>query len=341
MASSVRPRERIEPIKREHLPIVRRLAVVAIATALLGVASAAHAEPTAQEKETARALMDQGDESFARGDLETARKAYSGAHAIMHVPTTAIEVAKVEEKLGHLARARDALMEAVRYPRSDAEPKVFTAARASAQTRAAALAERIPSVRIAVEGAPATSSSTTPAIPLRILLDGVAIPPDAADLPLKVDPGSHVVDVQGDAIDATRASFVVAERETKRVVVTVHPRTTRATDSAPRARPLRTVGIVTAGVGAAGIVAGAVFGIVAMTKQDDAGCTDNVCRDDAAADTLRAANTWATLSNVAFIAGGVLAASGVTMWLLSGPSSHERSSTTALELVPFGARGTF
>src|SRR5262249_12998493 len=56
-------------------------------------------EPTAAEKETARTLMDQGDEAFAAKDFPTALKHYKAAHAIMGIPNTGIWVAKAEEAL--------------------------------------------------------------------------------------------------------------------------------------------------------------------------------------------------------------------------------------------------
>ena len=70
----------------------------------------ARAEPTAGDKETARSLMDEGDRKFAAKDFKGALDAYQGAHAIMGVPTTGIEVAKAQEALGLLVEARDTLL---------------------------------------------------------------------------------------------------------------------------------------------------------------------------------------------------------------------------------------
>ena len=49
----------------------------------------AHADPSAADKETARALMNEGRTDRDKGDLKAAVKAFAAADALMHVPTTA------------------------------------------------------------------------------------------------------------------------------------------------------------------------------------------------------------------------------------------------------------
>jgi hypothetical protein len=61
--------------------------------AFLLCTSAALAEPSPGEKETARALMDEGDRKLSKQDLRGALQAYQGADQIMGVPTTGLEVA--------------------------------------------------------------------------------------------------------------------------------------------------------------------------------------------------------------------------------------------------------
>src|SRR5262245_39056748 len=67
------------------------LGVVAGLLVTVAVGSAL-AEPTAAEKETARALVKSGREKRASGDLKGALADFQAAHAVMHVPTTGIEV---------------------------------------------------------------------------------------------------------------------------------------------------------------------------------------------------------------------------------------------------------
>jgi hypothetical protein len=83
----------------------------------------------------------------------------------------------------------------------------------------------------------------------------------------------------------------------------------------------KTVGLVTGGVGILGLGAGAVFGLEALSKKNDANCaSDGACSSQGAVTTQRDAQNAGNLSTVFFIAGGVLAAAGITMFALA-PSS--------------------
>jgi hypothetical protein len=297
----------------------------------LAMARVAHAEPTPQEKETARALMDQGDERFEQKNYAGALEAYAGAHAIMRVPTTAIEVAKAHEKLGHLVEARDALLEAVRYPKSPSEPAAYSSARADAEQQALALGDRIPAVLVRIDGAPKDAV-------MQVTVDRVVLPPPAAKLPLNVNPGRHHIVVTSEDTTQAESDVDVVERETKTVSVRVAPRP-RASGPAPvaeTASPLKTIGVVSAGAGITGMIVGTVFGLSASSQQSDAGCPNNVCRDDASAEKLRDANSAATASNVAFAIGGALTIAGVTLWLLAPKGSRK----TAI-VVPSVLNGRF
>lgn len=304
-------------------------------TLLLPIAARA-GEPTPQEKETARALMDQGDERFEEKNYEAALKAYVGAHAIMRVPTTALEVAKAHEKLGHLVEARDALLEAVRFPKGENEPAAFTTARIDAERHAQELGERIPSLLVNIEGAVAGYEA-------HLTVDRVALPPAAAQLPIKLNPGHHVVLVSSDATYDASAEADLVERQTASVTIKLSPKPISERGRKNPSPALRTAALLTGGVGVVGVGIGAFFGLQASSKQDDANCPDNRCKDAASAEMLRDASSSATLSNVGFIAGGLLVAAGVTMFILSA-SSPEKTSNAArarVHILPTGVAGTF
>src|SRR4051794_38028802 len=96
------------------------LARVAIAGALAAALSAprdAQADPTPAEKETARALLDEGDREVEKKHYEAALKAFLAADAIMNVPTTGIELAKTQVLLGQLVEARDSALRVTRLPK--------------------------------------------------------------------------------------------------------------------------------------------------------------------------------------------------------------------------------
>lgn len=73
------------------------------------------------------------------------------------------------------------------------------------------------------------------------------------------------------------------------------------------------------GAGGACLIAGGVFGFLAKQRHDDA---SNASSARAADDAQRTAQTFATIANVGFVAGAVLAAGGVT-WLLVTPKKRQ------------------
>jgi len=81
-----------------------------------------------------------------------------------------------------------------------------------------------------------------------------------------------------------------------------------------------------------GLGVGSFFGLKAMSKKSDAGCSaDKVCPDVPAADTFRDATNAGKLATIFFVAGGVLAAGGLTLWIFA---PKQESSTVALQLMP-------
>lgn len=103
--------------------------------------------------------------------------------------------------------------------------------------------------------------------------------------------------------------------------------------------PLRLVGFIAAGVGGAALVGGVVTGLMAKSadkKATDA-CKDKVCPLSAEKD-FDSASSLATVTNVLFIGGGVLAAAGVGLIIVGGKSSSGESPQAAsaprLRLTP-------
>src|SRR5579864_2462419 len=106
------------------------------------LAGTAAAEPSAADKETARALMQGARDKRDAHDLKGALDAFQKADAIMHVPTTGYEVAATEAALGLIVEARDKALEILRIPKTTREPPPFLQARQKAQGLADSLAPR-------------------------------------------------------------------------------------------------------------------------------------------------------------------------------------------------------
>lgn len=95
---------------------------------------------------------------------------------------------------------------------------------------------------------------------------------------------------------------------------------------------LRISGIVSAGVGVAALGGGAVLGALSQSKETKARdeCINDICRQ-ATKDDFDSAKTMATVANVLFISGGVLAAAGITL-IIVGKNEPESAETAALVL---------
>lgn len=116
--------------------------------------------------------------------------------------------------------------------------------------------------------------------------------------------------------------------------VDVPPAAAQAKTSEPSAESqpmsgLRIAGIVTAGVGLAALGGGAVFGILSQNEKKNAekSCINNVCAEDSESD-FDSAKTKATVANILFISGGVLAATGITLVIVGG--NTQTSNETAI-----------
>jgi hypothetical protein len=296
------------------------------------VPRAARAEPTASEKETARAMMDEGHARRDAGDHKGALAQFQGADALMHVPTTGIEVGREQIALGQLVEARDTLERVTRIPVTAGEPDAFRAARKAADTLDQQLPQRIPSLQITVAGGPPRAGVT-------IKVDGAEIPVAALISPFKVDPGHHVVVAAGSDGEA-RQDVDVAEGQTLTVAL--------ARSSSPPAAPLDAPVTSTprnhddearsgssavpwlrwGGVGllGAGAIVGGITGAMSLSSASTAskGCVNDRCPPPTWGN-IDSARTTGAISTAAFIVAGAGAVLAVTSFAIAGNRSAKAS----------------
>lgn len=115
---------------------------MAVVLALSLVAGAAAAEPTPQEKETARKLVKAGRAKKQAGDAKGALDDFKAAHSIMGVPTTGIELGKAQIEAKQWVEARDTLLAVSRTSPAPGESPLFAKARAEAKALAKELEPR-------------------------------------------------------------------------------------------------------------------------------------------------------------------------------------------------------
>ena len=279
------------------------------------------AQPGPADRETARSLMDEGDDRMEAKDHAAALKAYEGADAIMHLPMTGIAVAEAQAALGRLVEARDKAMAVKLSPVGPGENAAYARARERAAALADSLASRIPSIKITVEGGPAE---------VDIWVDDVALPRAAAAAPRRVNPGKHVVVAKAPGYEG-RVEVSVREGATLPVTVTLKPaaggapaRGDKVTPppgprvDAPTERGTSPLVLLSFGVGAAGVIVGTVTGILSISRTSDleGACQDKLCPPGD--DDYNGANTLANISNVAFALGAVGVGAGVVGLVVSG-----------------------
>jgi hypothetical protein len=327
--------------------MVSRFGAFGFAVAVcLSVAAPALAQ-SASDKETARSLMDQGFDLRNHGDLNGALARFKAANAIMHVPTTALEVAHTQVALGRLVEARDTLAQIMTSVPSPGEPHQFRTARAEAQTLDASLEARVPAVTVTVTGAAGGA-------PVGLSVDGVAVPAAVIGLPRRLDPGHHVF-VATTSTQEGRAEIDVAEGDKKDVSITlatvakpappppVHEETPPPVPESHRSYALP---IVFFTVGGVGLVAGAITGAIELSQQSSlsTNCPNHVCPPSQYS-ALDGANVLATISTVAVIVGGAGLVGGVITLLVGGKSSAPAPTEARVEpwigLGSAGIRGTF
>lgn len=304
----------------------------------------------ADDNNTAVELTKQAGELYAKGAYQDALDRFQRADALVRRQTIVLRVARCLDKLGRLVEALDRYQQVVDMELSaDLEPRkraLQEEAIEQAKQERAALVPRVPSVVIRLIGGGVGSGA-------RAEVDGKAVDVSAAaEAGVPVDPGAHeVVVTVGDV--ASRRSVVLAEGERKTVEVEVEAKpppvltpplptpTVPPTAPAPRveridaARPRRTGGFISIGIGGAGLAAGAILGGVVVAKHGELTdqCGAELVCPASMSDEVDAYNASRIASSALLIVSGVVATTGIILVLSALPSKPPRA---ALVLRPGG-----
>ena len=293
---------------------------------------------TAEDRETARSLMDLGDEQADQGDIERALVSYKAAHELMRVPTTGIEVARAYAKLGKLVEARDVALEVLRMPIGSKDPRPFAQARDDADQLARSLQPKIPTLRFELSPKPESAI---------LKVDGEPVPLVALQLSYALNPGEHTIEVQAAGFQAVTRRFALDPGESKSIQWILEPipqpdaHVSGPTATAPSPPPAHSeprpspgpahlplwIGVGTAG---AGLIVGAVAGVISLERTNDArgNCIGNRCTAQAQHD-IDVATSAANVSNVGFGVAGLGAAIGLIGWLVYDGSRSPKPRVSA------------
>jgi serine/threonine-protein kinase len=278
----------------------------------------------ADDRAAAQRLFEEGQALFKEGKTAEACAKFEGATALVSTPGVRLNLARCWEKMGRTASAWTKYDEAL----AAAERVGDRVAAAAARQGRVAIEPRLTKLVITFAD-PATAKG------VEITRDGEALPASVVGTDLPVDPGEHEISARAAGYKAwtsrvnvngegaiVRVSVPALEKEAAPVAPPVQETATAPPtpeSPAPEApsHALAIAGIATAGVGVVGLGLGTYFGFTAQSKWNQANRAGNTCADAACPGLTQDASNNATLSTVFFVAGGVLAAAGVTLWILA------------------------
>ncbi|WP_437601927.1 hypothetical protein WMF28_09970 [Sorangium sp. So ce590] len=303
----------------------------------------AQAEPSAADRQTARTLLIEGRNKLEAGNAEGALADFRAAHAIMHVPSTGLDLARAQVALGLFVEASATAYEVMALPVARREPAAFAEARAAAAGLSTALQARIPSLRLRVLGAPEE------AIVARV--DGEPVPREALGQPRKLNPGPHEIVVEAGGFVTERREVTLKDAETAPVEVEVVLVPIRSSEvpikRAPPAAPARAPreehapvpawAWVAGGAGLAALAASVAFAVdhAAARAKIERDCPGSMC-DPRAYDVermqaLRARWNWSLGLSVTLGVVGVTGVGAAVGGVVLRPQANSERST----LVPF------
>lgn len=327
---AARPARR-RPIRPSWLAALLGLSIALAAP----VARAAGEDP--QARITARKLGAEAVKLYDTGYYAAALEKFDAASSLVPAPTLSLYSARCLVKLGRLVEASERYLAATRMTLEKKAPTVMLRAQVDAAVERDKLLPTIPQVKIEVSG-PAGAG-------VKVLLDGRELPRAMLGEKLPVDPGKHVVRaVRADT--AIEREVSLAPSETTQILLALPP---LPPPPAPITPPLRVAGWVGVGVGAAGLVAFAVNGAIALALGDSLGndplCEDNLC-DPSLQGKVSAYGATRVPTTVGLVAGVVGLGAGIPLVLLN-PVQTPGAASGKTRIVPFvgaggvGVRGSF
>ena len=319
--------------------------VVAAGTTLPGVARA---------DELAEQAYQEGRRAALAKDWTTACAKFRESHDREPAPGTLLNLADCEENAGKLLDALAHFEAASRLSKPGTERATY------ASQRALAVERKVP--RLTLRLHPSAPTRT------RVVLDGTPLEASRLGTPSPVNPGEHEIVITAPDRADVRSTVRLAVGEARVMDVDVGPALSSSTPSAPSASlpaqapsplaagasspapqssapespapssssPLRTLGWVGVGVGAAGVGLGVLSGLLTLEARNtaDQNCTSSGCLP-AGTDAQSRGRTWSGVSTFGFVTGVLGAAAGVTILALA-PS--RRAGVVAARSVDGGAQ---
>jgi len=288
----------------------------------------AQAEPNQADRASARSLASEGYDALERKDYATAVDRFRHADALVHAPTISVDLARALVGQGKLVEAAERYQLVIREGLPKGSPASWKQALDDAQKESAALEPRLAWVVIHIMG---------PLDP-EVTIDGVRVPEGAIGARRAADPGQCDVRATAEGFEPAAEQVTLSEGE-EQVVTLVLKKSAAAPKPvdvepepvapAPKTeKPSRLPAFIAFGVGGAGLVVGAVTGVLALQAHSDleAECPGGTCTpapedEHQVRSDLSRYHTYGTISGIGFVVAIAGAATGTVLYITGSPST--------------------
>jgi len=270
----------------------------------------AHADD--QRSARADALFHQGEALLESGKVQAACAKFEASEAWENGLGTLLYLGDCYERAGRSASAWHTFLEAEAVAQAKKDP----AREQIAADRVAALEPKLARVVFVV---PPTSRVAG----LTVQLDGNTIPAASFGTMIPVDAGTRHIAASAKGYTPWNYELEISRTEGReyRVNVPMLALTPAPIAHSNRRATFHTAGIVTGGVGIAGLGAGALFG--ALSKNDETTCPKGM--PQCTPSKSNASSNYSEASTVSLAVGGALLATGVTLFVLApAPDNQEK-----------------
>ncbi len=297
----------------------RQVVGVLLAASLLCTALPSFAaDPSPADIAQARELGGQAQAAFEAGKYADSERLWAAAQNLYPAaPTLTLGLARTQSKLGKLVAAQESYNKIIREQGSSSNlAPAFKDALEAARSEVPSVSSKLGTVVIKVDSGTATPTVT---------LDGAPVSAAGLGLERPVDPGVHAVHAEAPGYKPADTSFQVSSAGKAQATLTLEkgalPVATNATTTAPGPSKLSTkqkIAIGAIGVGGAGLILGAITGLVAVSKHSKLSdkCPNAACPASLQSD-YDSYKTMGTLSTIGLIVGGVGAGAGALLWFTS------------------------
>ena len=340
----------------------RRAIVVACSSAAFAMTMVTSGTALGQweaDRATARNLAAEGNAALNIGDYKTAEDRFRRADALVHAPTLVVDHSKALIGLHRYVEAQERLELVIREGVADNAPGVWKRALRDAKQLVEDVKPKIAWVTISVSG------SSNP----DVSVDGVQVPNAALGVRRATDPGPHQIKAEAPGFLKKEISMPVSEGSEQAVTLELEPDpaaqaakpTPRIQKPAPSSPSNATkdtkggslfnstnVGYITLGIGGAGLIVGAVSGVLFLNKYSELKdkCPDkNNC--PGMQPTIDRYNTYGSISAIGLGVGVVSSAVGVILLLSNKSESAPAKQASSAFIKPYfsldrlGVEGSF